>query len=185
MSDSSFPTQTIRRNLVSTFEAVASEVPSPEGRVLLGEVALRTLMDEHLDEELRAAMSVSELLLSIADGDMKIGLRTALTLGLFGLFARLGAGWADREEFAATLRLVRALLTPSSRNIQYILMQLAEPFAKIDENTSDRRTTNEDRNSPSKVRIPRAPPRNSASWNSSPAANSEAVSRAFRPQANA
>jgi hypothetical protein len=72
MSDTSFPAQTITRRLVAAFEAVASEVPSPEGRVLLGEVALRTLMDEHLDEELRAAMSVSELLLSIADGEPRV-----------------------------------------------------------------------------------------------------------------
>ena len=72
MSDSSFPAQTITRRLVAAFEAVASEVPSPEGRVLLGEVALRMLMDEHLDEELCAAMSVSELLLSIAAGEPRV-----------------------------------------------------------------------------------------------------------------
>lgn len=72
MSDTSFPAQTITRRLIAAFEAVASEVPCPEGRVLLGEVALRTLMDEHLDEELRAAMSVSELLLSIADGEPRV-----------------------------------------------------------------------------------------------------------------
>ncbi len=72
MSDTPFPAQAITRRLVAAFEAVASEVPSHEGRVLLGEVALRTLMDEHLDEELRAAMSVSELLLSIADGEPRV-----------------------------------------------------------------------------------------------------------------
>jgi hypothetical protein len=75
---------------------------------------------------------------------MKIGLRTALTLGTFGLFARLGAGWSDRQEFAATIRLVRALLTPTSRNVQYILMQLAEPFATVDENTNAVLPTNEE-----------------------------------------
>jgi hypothetical protein len=72
MSDTPFPAQAIRRRLVAAFEAAASEVPSLEGRVLLGGVPLRTLMDEHLDEELCAAMSVSELLLSIADGEPKV-----------------------------------------------------------------------------------------------------------------
>ncbi|MEX1158649.1 MAG: hypothetical protein WEC79_06950 [Thermomicrobiales bacterium] len=72
MSDASFPVQTITRSLVAAFDAVASEVPSPEGRVLLGEVALRALMDAHLDEETRDAMSVSELLLSIADGEPRV-----------------------------------------------------------------------------------------------------------------
>jgi hypothetical protein len=72
MSDTPFPAQAIRRRLVAAFEAAASEVPSLEGRVLLGGVPLRTLMDEHLDEELCAAMSVSELLLSIADGEPRV-----------------------------------------------------------------------------------------------------------------
>ena len=72
MSDASFPAQTIARRLVAAFDAVASEVPSPEGRVLLGEVPLRTLMDSHLDDELRNSMSVSELLLSIADGEPRV-----------------------------------------------------------------------------------------------------------------
>jgi hypothetical protein len=72
MSDGSFPAAEIRRSLVSTFESIASEVPSPEGRVLLGEVALRTLMDRHLDANLSNSMSVSELLLSIADGEPRV-----------------------------------------------------------------------------------------------------------------
>jgi hypothetical protein len=72
MSDASFPAQVITRSLVTAFDAVASEVHSPEGRVLLGEVPLRKLMDEHLDEETRDAMSVSELLLSIADGEPRV-----------------------------------------------------------------------------------------------------------------
>jgi Zn-dependent protease with chaperone function len=84
------------------------------------------------------------LVSSIADGDMTIGLRTALTLGLFGLFARLGTGWTDRQEFAATVKLVRALLAPSAKNIRFILLQLADPFAKVDEAADDRRQTNEE-----------------------------------------
>jgi hypothetical protein len=72
MSDGSFPADEIRRSLVTTFESVASEVPSPEGRVLLGEVALRKLMDSHLDSELSDAMSVSELLLAITDGEPRV-----------------------------------------------------------------------------------------------------------------
>jgi len=72
MSDASFPAQAITRSLVAAFNAVASEVPSPEGRVLLGEVALGRLMDEHLDEETRDAMSVSELLLAITDGEPRV-----------------------------------------------------------------------------------------------------------------
>jgi Zn-dependent protease with chaperone function len=118
--------------------AAAFGVDDSHATVLVGSALLSSLNREQMQGV------AGHLISSIADGDMKIGLRTALTLGLFGLFARLGSGWADREEFAATVRLVRALLTPSSRNIQYILMQLAEPFAKVDEHTSERRPTNEE-----------------------------------------
>lgn len=68
-SDDTFPVEAIRRSLVMTFESDAREVPSPEGRVLLGEVALRQLMDAHLDDHSRNSMSVSELLLAITDGE--------------------------------------------------------------------------------------------------------------------
>jgi hypothetical protein len=72
MSDGSFPVAEIRHSLVTTFESIASDVPSPEGRVLLGELPLRTLMDRHLDANLSNEMSVSELLLSIADGEPRV-----------------------------------------------------------------------------------------------------------------
>lgn len=137
--------------------ALAAGIPAPQVRIIEGganaaafgidEAHATVLIGSGLLETVnRDEMQgvAGYLVSSIADGDMRIGLRTALTLGLFGLFARLGAGWADRADFAATLRLVRALLAPSSRNIQYILMQLAEPFAKIDENTGARRQTNEE-----------------------------------------
>lgn len=72
MSDESLRTREFARNLVATFDAVATEVPASEGRVLLGEVALRHLMDAQLDEQTRASMSVSELLLAIADGEPRV-----------------------------------------------------------------------------------------------------------------
>jgi hypothetical protein len=59
---------------------------------------------------------------------MRIGLRTALTLGLFALYARMGSGFGDKTGFAETRRLVRALIWPSQANTQYILQQLSEPF---------------------------------------------------------
>ncbi len=60
------------RELETAFAAIAEEVPTPEGQVLLGEVALRALMTAHLDEQTRESMSVSELLLSIADGEPRV-----------------------------------------------------------------------------------------------------------------
>ena len=70
--DEPFPTEMIRRSLATTFESVAQQVPSPEGRVFLGQVPLRELMNTHLNAEMRDSMSVSELLLSIADGEPRV-----------------------------------------------------------------------------------------------------------------
>jgi Zn-dependent protease with chaperone function len=66
---------------------------------------------------------------SIANGDMTIGLRTAITLGVFSMAAALSTGWTTREEFAATWRVIRALLAPTPANIDLILARLANPFA--------------------------------------------------------
>jgi Zn-dependent protease with chaperone function len=69
------------------------------------------------------------LIASAADGDMKIGLRTALVLGLFALMARLSSAWTDRAAFLASRKLVRALITPTAANLDFILSQLSDPFA--------------------------------------------------------
>lgn len=72
MAEESWPAHTFARELETVFETRAEEVPTPEGRVLLGEVALRELMANHLDVATRETMSVSELLLSIADGEPRV-----------------------------------------------------------------------------------------------------------------
>ena len=72
------------------------------------------------------------LVASIADGDMRIGMRTALTLGLFALPATLSAGWSDQARFAATSRLLRALLFPTRDNLDLILKELNDPFRPPD-----------------------------------------------------
>ncbi|HEX5165323.1 MAG TPA: hypothetical protein VFV93_08005 [Thermomicrobiales bacterium] len=66
------------RELEVAFEAVGRDVPAPEGRVRLGEVALRPLMDRQLDAETSASMSVSELLMAIADGEPRVLVHNAI-----------------------------------------------------------------------------------------------------------
>jgi Zn-dependent protease with chaperone function len=137
--------------------AVAAGIPAPRVMIIDGganaaafgrdeanaTVLIGTALLETLNRDQMQGIA-GHLISSIADGDMKIGMRTALTFGLFGLFARLGSGWSDRQEFAATVKLVRALLAPSSKNIRFILLQLADPFTKVDENADDKRITNEE-----------------------------------------
>ena len=70
----------------------------------------------------------AHLIASVADGDMKIGMRTALTLGLFTLPAVVSTGWADRAGFAATVRLLHAILLPTPARLDRILQALDDPF---------------------------------------------------------
>ncbi|MBA3478248.1 MAG: hypothetical protein H0T52_07615 [Lautropia sp.] len=68
------------------------------------------------------------LVASVADGDLRIGIRTAMTLGLFALPAAVAGGWSDRTGFAATSRLLRALMLPTPGNLDLILQALNDPF---------------------------------------------------------
>ena len=70
----------------------------------------------------------AHLIASVADGDMKIGMRTAMTLGLFTLPAVVSTGWADRAGFAATVRLLHAILLPTPARLDRILQALDDPF---------------------------------------------------------
>jgi len=68
------------------------------------------------------------LIASAASGDMRIGMRTALTIGLFSLAGCLATGWSDRGRFAAILRLLRALAAPTKASLPRIQAMLADPF---------------------------------------------------------
>ncbi len=147
------------QRIANTLEemAIAAGIPAPRVMIIEGganaaafgpdasnaTVLIGTALLETLDRDQMQGIA-GHLVSSIADGDMTIGMRTALTLGLFGLFARLGSGWSDRQAFAATVKLARALLAPSARNIRFILLQLADPFKKVDETADDKRLTDED-----------------------------------------
>jgi Zn-dependent protease with chaperone function len=86
---------------------------------------------KHLNRQQMQGVA-GHLVASIADGDMKIGMRTALTLGLFALPAALSGGWSDRAGFKATARLLRALLVPTQANLDQILQALNDPFRPHD-----------------------------------------------------
>jgi hypothetical protein len=78
MVEGEMPGREFARALEAAFERVASEVAAPEGRVLLGELPLRRLMDERLDATTRELLSASELILSIADGEPQVLVHYAL-----------------------------------------------------------------------------------------------------------
>jgi len=65
----------------------------------------------------------------IADGDMRIGVRAALSLNLFSLIAKLGSLVTQKDARRNIRQIVMALLLPTTRDARKLLAQLADPFA--------------------------------------------------------
>jgi Zn-dependent protease with chaperone function len=121
--------------------ALAAAIPPPRALVLEGganaaafgpdeqhaTVLVSTRLIESLNREQMQGVA-GYLIASAADGDMKIGLRTALVLGLFALMARVSSGWTDRAAFVSTRKLLRALIAPTTSNLDFVLSQLSDPF---------------------------------------------------------
>jgi Zn-dependent protease with chaperone function len=91
--------------------------------VMVGEDLIKSLNREQMQGV------AGHLIASVADGDMRIGVRTALVLGLFSLTGRVSGGFTDRAAFLSTRRLLRALLAPTPSNLDFVLSELSDPFA--------------------------------------------------------
>jgi Zn-dependent protease with chaperone function len=70
----------------------------------------------------------ASLIASIADGDMKIGLRAALSLNLFALITRLGALVTQRHARRNLTQIVVATLLPTTARARKLVMELTSPF---------------------------------------------------------
>lgn len=68
---------------------------------------------------------------SIANGDMRTGLRAALTMGLFGVFGRISTALNPGNRSGRVfLRLLRALSFPTAAGARALADELADPFAE-------------------------------------------------------
>jgi Zn-dependent protease with chaperone function len=71
----------------------------------------------------------ANLVASIADGDMGIGLRAALSLNLFALIARLGSLITQSHARKNLAQIVSATLLPTTASARRLVTQLADPLA--------------------------------------------------------
>ena len=121
--------------------ALAAAIPKPRVLIVPGGVNAEAFgRDEHhttilIGEELLRALdreqmqgAVAHLIASIADGDMKIGLRAATTLALFALMARLTATLTNRDAWRSTMRLLRTLMLPTASSAAQLMEQLSDPM---------------------------------------------------------
>jgi Zn-dependent protease with chaperone function len=91
--------------------------------ILVGEALPGRVSREHLEG------LMAHLVASVVDGDMAIGMRVTTTLTLFGLLARIGTSFTDRNTVVYVFRLWRAVLAPTSPNTLALLSALTDPFA--------------------------------------------------------
>jgi Zn-dependent protease with chaperone function len=82
----------------------------------------------------------ANLIASIADGDMKIGVRAALSLSLFALITRLGTLVTQTHARRNLTQIVVATLIPTRARARKLVMELASPFDDEDEKTAAKRS---------------------------------------------
>jgi len=103
--------------------AATMGIDSSSATILIGESLLNKL------ERPEMQGVAAHLIASIANDDIRIGLRTASLLGLFSLIARLTVNVFDNETFKNNFKLIKALLTPHTTSFALIIEQLSEPFS--------------------------------------------------------
>jgi Zn-dependent protease with chaperone function len=122
--------------------AIAARLPPP--RVLIAERAGQNAVVIGRDEQhativvsagLLAALDreqmqgvAAHLVASIANGDMSIGARAALTLSLFGTIARLSSLLSDEDGWRKLRLMGQVLLHPSGLPARDLATRLADPF---------------------------------------------------------
>jgi Zn-dependent protease with chaperone function len=103
--------------------AAASGMDAQQATVMVGQ-SLLVLLNRAQMQSIAA-----HLIAAIADNDMKIGMRTASVLGVFALLTRLSVNLMDKNSFAASRHLLRALCVPTAASQAFVLAQLSDPFA--------------------------------------------------------
>lgn len=123
--------------------ALAAALPAPRVRIVdaaIGNAAIFGRDDGHatvlvgrglLDALDRAAMQgvAAHLIASMANGDLRLGLRVATTLSLFGLIGRLAEAMLTAKAWAPWVELLRLALWPNRARAAALALRLAEPFA--------------------------------------------------------
>jgi Zn-dependent protease with chaperone function len=70
----------------------------------------------------------ADLIACIADGDMRIGVRAALSLSLFALIARLGSLVTQTHARRNLRHILAAILLPTTASARRLVTELASPF---------------------------------------------------------
>ena len=91
--------------------------------ILVSETLLATLNRQEMQGV------AADLVASIADGDLTIGQRIAVTVSLFGLMARFSSVLSEEDGFRQLWRLMLVLALPNAASAQTFLQEISDPFA--------------------------------------------------------
>ncbi len=139
------PTVLAEQRFANTIAEMALAAALPAPRVLIvdaaiGNAAIFGRDDGHatvlvgrglLDALDRAAMQgvAAHLIATMANGDLRLGLRVATTLSLFGLIGRLAEAMLTAKAWSLWIELLRLAVWPNRARAAALALRLAEPFA--------------------------------------------------------
>ncbi|MDB6157701.1 MAG: heat-shock protein HtpX, partial [Gammaproteobacteria bacterium] len=103
-------------------DAVAFGMDAQHSTIVISQGLLALLNREQMEGV------AANLIASIADGDMEIGVRAALSLSLFALITRLGTLVTQPHARKNLTHIVVATLLPTTARARQLVMELASPF---------------------------------------------------------
>lgn len=112
--------------LVTQRSVLNAAVLGPSERsatILVSESLLATLNRQEMQGV------AANLVASIADGDLTIGQRIAVTVSLFGLMARFSSVLSEEDGFRQLWRLMLVLALPNAASAQTFIQEISDPFA--------------------------------------------------------
>jgi Zn-dependent protease with chaperone function len=110
-----------RREMLNAAVFAASE---HSATILVSESLLATLDRQEMQGV------AANLVASIADGDLTIGQRIAVTISLFGVMARFSSVLSDEDGFHKLWRLLVVLVMPNAASAQPFVQEISDPFAQ-------------------------------------------------------
>jgi len=92
--------------------------------ILVSESLLATLTRQEMQGV------AADLVASIADGDLTIGQRIAVTVSLFGVMARFSSVLSDDDGFLKLWRMLVVLALPKAASAQPFVQEISDPFVQ-------------------------------------------------------
>jgi len=106
----------------------------------------------------------ADLVAAIADGDLTIGHRIAVTVSLFGVMARFSSVLSDDDGFHKLWRLLVVLALPNAASAQPFVQEISDPFAQDRPRKSRAGRSTVARDTVAATAVDQASPKKESNW---------------------